>query len=149
MQLVGQEAKGLGDALKQKPQRPGDGIGDGKFQMQGEIEGYRSWDTGRGHREMGRRRHERREAWVQRQENEGRQEGGRLGTGEGGTMWPKVTDPRWALQAVSFLPPRSQKFQTDFAFVHQGTKLRILYLNREMKRSCFFCCCCCLPHGKP
>lgn len=67
-----------------------------------------------------------------------RQEGGRLGTGEGGIMWPKATDPRWALQGVSFLPTSSQKFQADFAFVHQGTKFRILYLNRKMKRSCFF-----------
>lgn len=47
MQLDGQEAKGHGGALKQKPQRPGDGTGDGKFQMQGEVEGCRSWDTGR------------------------------------------------------------------------------------------------------
>lgn len=115
MQLNGQNTKGCGGALKQKSQRPGHGIKDGKFQIQGDKEGCEagtlgegitSWEgEGRRERRPGYRV-ERRKAWVQRQENEGRREGGRLGTGEGGTIWLKAIGPRWALQEVFFLPPQ-------------------------------------------
>lgn len=48
-------------------------------------------------------------------------------------MW-KVTDPRVALQGVSLLPSSSQKSWADLASLCRS-KLRLLHLNREVKRS--------------
>ena len=48
-------------------------------------------------------------------------------------MW-KVTDPRGALQGVPLLPFSSQKSQADLASLCRS-KLRLLHLKREVKRS--------------